>query len=429
MSNPRFNTRQEIERNQLEKLRALLAALIPENRFYSGRFRSARIRPHISSLQSFQLAMPFTSKQELVEDQRLHPPYGSNLTYPLEQYKRLSQTSATSGLPLRWLDTQQSWDWMLDCWRQVLEAGSVRPEDRLFFAFSFAPFLGFWTAFESAIRLGCLCIPGGGLSSAARLGMIRDNGVTLLFCTPTYALRLAEVASEEQVDLAETSVRMIFVAGEPGGSLPGVRARIETLWTGARVIDHHGMTEIGPVSYQCSKIRDRLHILESDYIPEVVDPQDGRPVAPGQTGELVLSNLGRTGSPLLRYRTGDLVSPGPRQACECGSRELALQGGILARTDEMVIVRGVNLYPSAVDEIVRACEGAGEYRVEIDTRRSLPELHIQVEPRSDLNDSESLSERLQKALNTALALRIPVSIVPPGSLPRFEMKARRWVRL
>jgi phenylacetate-CoA ligase len=429
MNSDRLENRISIKDKQLAKLRTLLATLARGNRFYTNKFRDAGTPSEISTLNDFQRTVPFTLKQEIVEDQRRYSPYGTNLTYPLAHYKRFSQTSATSGRPLRWLDTKESWNWMLNCWVQVFGAAGITEQDRLFFAFSFAPFLGFWTAFEAAASLGCLCIPGGGLSSAARLAMMMDNGVTVLCCTPTYALRLAEVAREEEVDLTSTEVEKILVAGEPGGSVPNVRSKIETLWGGARVVDHHGMTEIGPVSYQCPNRSDVLHILESDYIAELIDPQSGQPAEPSQTGELVLTNLGRLGSPLLRYRTGDLVKLAPVQPCECGSYEMALQGGILGRTDDMVTVRGVNLYPSAVDEVVRAYDEVGEYRVVIRTQRELAELTLEVEPSSHNLDPAKLADRLRKRLEKAFALRISASIVPSGSLPRFEMKARRWVRL
>jgi phenylacetate-CoA ligase len=429
MNSDRLENRTSIKDKQLAKLHTLLATLARGNHFYTNKFKDAGTPSVVSTLKDFQTTVPFTLKQEIVEDQRRHSPYGTNLTYPLAHYKRFSQTSATSGRPLRWLDTQESWNWMLNCWVQVFEAAGITDEDRLFFAFSFAPFLGFWTAFEAAVSLGCLCIPGGGLSSAARLAMMMDNGVTVLCCTPTYALRLAEVAREEEADLTRTEVKKILVAGEPGGSVPNVRSKIETLWGGARVLDHHGMTEIGPVSYQCPNRSDVLHILESDYIAELIDPQSGQPTDPGQTGELVLTNLGRLGSPLLRYRTGDLVKMAPGQPCECGSYEVALQGGILGRTDDMVTVRGVNLYPSAVDEVVRAYDEVGEYRVVIRTQRELAELTLEVEPSSNNLDPAKLADRLRKRLEKAFALRISASIVPSGSLPRFEMKARRWVRL
>jgi len=423
-----YPDRSSIEHDQFLKLRAILAELIPGNLFYSRKLQSVGIGPEISSLDDFLERMPFTSKKELVEDQSRTPPYGSNLTYPLGQYTRFSQTSATSGTPLRWLDTRESWQWMLDNWERIYQAARIECKDRLFFAFSFAPFLGFWTAFEAAVRMGCLCIPGGGLSSASRLKLILDNRVTVLLCTPTYALRLAEVAAEHKLDLSRGEVRKIIVAGEPGGSVPSLRARIERVWPGAVVVDHHGMTETGPVSYGCATRPSVLHIIESSYIAEVLDPGSNRRVHPGQRGELVLTNLGRTGSPLLRYRTGDLVEAAPEQPCQCGSYELALEGGILGRTDDMVIVRGVNIYPCAIDEILRQFEEVGEYRVEVNTTNALPELKIQIEPISQVKSLDILTKQIETLLQKTFALRIPVQAAPSGSLPRFEMKATRWVR-
>jgi phenylacetate-CoA ligase len=425
MTVSRFDPRDTIEQRQQDRLQLLLEAL-SENRFYSARLRAAGVPSHLA-LSEFLNRIPFTVKQDIADDQRLHPPYGTNLSYPLERYTRFCQTSGTSGSPIHWLDTPESWNWMLNCWTQVFQAAAIGPPDRLFFAFSFAPFLGFWTAFEAAVKLGVLSIPGGGLSSAARLGLIRENATTVLCCTPTYALHLAEVAKEEGFDLSSTKVSRIIVAGEPGGSIPNVRMRIESAWQGARVIDHHGMTETGPVSYQCPALPDVLHILESDFIAEVIDPQTGLAVASGQTGELVLTNLGRLGSPVLRYRTSDLVKRAESTACVCGSQEMALQGGILGRTDDMVTVRGVNLYPAAVEEIVRSCQGVGEYRVVFEKRRELAEVALEVEPSADCQDCSTLGERLRKILGRAFPLRIPVSVLPVGSLPRFEMKAKRWV--
>ena len=417
-----------VETEQLSKLNALVAALRTGNRFYLGKLRAARLESGISSLKEFTQRMPFTRKQEVIADQQNHPPYGTNLTFSLECYRRFSQTSGTTGRPMYWLDTVESWDWMLDNWTRVYGAAAITPQDHIFFAFSFGPFLGFWTAFECAARLGCLCIPGGGMSSASRLRTILDNGVTVLCCTPTYAIRLAEVAEQEKIGLCDTKVKTLILSGEPGGSIPGTRARIGSLWRGAHIVDHHGMTEVGPVSYGCPRHAGILHVIESSYIAEIIDPETGRGVEPGSSGELVLTNLGRVGSPLLRYRTGDVVQAATSSPCECGSYELALEGGILGRTDDMLVVRGVNVYPSAVEQIVRSCGDVAEYRVEIHTDRALPELKIQVEPVLGSNEA-GLAERLESSIRTAFNLRVSVSVVPAGNLPRFEMKAKRWVRI
>jgi phenylacetate-CoA ligase len=378
------------------QLTTLLDKILPANKFYARKLEDL---PSLTDL--------FTTKQELIDDQIANPPYGTNLTFPLDRYTRFCQTSGTSGHPLRWLDTTESWNWMLGNWDRVYQAAGITAQDHIFFAFSFGPFLGFWTAFEAATRMGALAIPGGGMRTSVRLRTILETRATVLCCTPTYAIRLAEAAAEEKLDLHASKVRRIVVAGEPGGSIASTRAHIEKLWPGAHVVDHHGMTETGPVSYGCPTRPGVLHVIESSYIAEAIG------------GELILTNLGRIGSPLIRYRTGDLVHA-VRGTCACGTNDLALEGGILGRTDDMVVVRGVNIYPTAIEEVLRS-EGVTEYRVEVRTERALTELRIQVE-------GNISTHHLESALTNAFSLRIPVSTVEIGTLPRFEAKARRWIR-
>lgn len=429
MSDPSATDRRAIQTDQLAKLRALIAELIPGNRFYTARFKQAGVTPDIESLEAFSERMPFTTKQDLVDDQQANPPYGSTLTYPIERYTRFHQTSGTTRSPIRWLDTNEGWDWMLGNWGCVYDAAGVGPGDRVMFTFSFGPFLGFWTAFECATKRGCLCLPGGGLSTEARLRMILANDATVLCCTPTYALRLVEVAAQSGIDLSTAKVRRVIVAGEPGGSIPATRQRIEQAWPNAKVIDHHGMTEIGPVSYQNPDRADVLHIIESSYYAEVIDPATGKAAPPGETGELVLTTLGRAGSPLLRYSTGDLVKPSVEPIPALGRADLALLGGILGRADDMVVVRSVNVYPSAVEEVVRGHADVAEYRVEVRQVRAMTELKLLVEPSPDCADVAALVEQLETDLRGSLSLRIAVEIVARDALPRFEMKAKRWVRV
>ena len=418
------SSREKLERIQLAKLRELLAAVRPDNAFYEAKLDQAGIDDSVASLAAFRANCPFTTKPELAGDHAANPPYSSNLTFPLERYTRIHQTSGTSGAPLRWLDTPESWQWMIDNWCDIFSAAGVGANDRVFFAFSFGPFIGFWLAFEAGEALGALSIPGGGLSSAARLRAIFTHDANVLCCTPTYALRLAEVAKEEDIDMAKSPVRTIVVAGEPGGSIPATRKRLEEAWPGATVFDHHGMTEVGPVTYQCPAQAGVLHVLEEAYLPETIDQKTAEPVAAGGTGELVLTTLGRHGSPLIRYRTGDLVTTA-ESPCPCGRLNLALQGGILGRADDMVVVRGVNVYPSAIEEILRSTGGVAEYRVRISHDDALVEMSVEVEP--DGENDNGLPKRLAKAFQESLALRVPVKLVEPGALPRFELKARRWI--
>lgn len=398
----------------LDRLRALLAEIVPTNRFVQARLGEIG---ELHDLADFSARVPFTHKVELAADQAAHPPYGSNLTYPPDRYTRFCQTSGTSGRPLAILDTNESWRWMLGNWEQIYRAAGVAPGARVYFAFSFGPFLGFWTAFEAAAQHGCLCLPGGGLSSAARVRALIEHRAEVLCCTPTYALRLIETAREEQLDLTAAEVRTIIVAGEPGGSVPAIRERISAGWNGAKVVDHYGMTEVGPVAYEDPQREGVLRLIEDSYFAEVVEPGGTTTVPEGGVGELVLTPLGRTSWPLLRYRTGDLVK-WSRDGCG-----LALEGGIIGRADDMIVVRGVNIYPTAVESVVRAIAEIGEYRALVSRRGAMAELALQIE-----SDADTAAARLERALNQAFSLRIPVTCVPAGTLPRFEMKARRWVR-
>ena len=427
-----FPTREAIRAGQLLSLNELLRQTIPGNAFYTHKILERSVPREFHTLQDFTAAFPFTTKNEIARDQEQHPLYGSNLTFPLERYSRFHQTSGTSGKPLRWLDTPESWDQLVRCWSEVFQAAGVTQKDAAYFAFSFGPFLGFWLAFEAAARLGVLSIPGGGLSTIGRLKTILETKATVLCCTPSYALHLADAARQEQIDLSRSHVRLIIVAGEPGGSLPATRGAIERLWPGARVFDHHGMTETGPITYECPAQPCRLHVIEWAYLPEVIDPKTAHTVEDGAAGELVVTTLQRIGSPLIRYRTGDLVKIASHHAqsepCACGRFDLALEGGILGRTDDMVVVRGVNIYPTAVEQIIREFQEIAEYQVRISHKSAMAEMHIVIEPAREVKHVAGLVAAVEKALQTSFSLRIPVTTAHPNTLPRAELKAKRWLK-
>lgn len=408
---------------QFGRLRALLSEVLPGNRFLARKL--AGVRPEGIRGPADLARLPFTTKPELAEDQATHPPYGSNLSFPVERYSRLHQTSGTStGRPLRWLDTPESWEAVLRCWQVSFPVMGLSPADRVFFPFSFGPFIGFWSAFEAASRFGALVLPGGGMPSTARLRFLVEHEATVVFATPTYALHLAELAAKERIDLAGSSVRMLVVAGEPGGTIPATRRRIEEVW-GARVFDHYGMTEIGPVAVEAVDTPGEMLLLESEYIAEVLTPNGSDPVPPGEFGELVLTNLARTGSPMLRYRTGDIVrvatTPDP-----VGRTWRRLAGGILGRADDMIHVRGNNLYPAAIEAIVRRFPAVAEYRIHVDHTGPLADLRIEVEP-CDGHDGGALADAVGRAVRDELLFRVEVTAAACGTLPRFELKARRLV--
>jgi phenylacetate-CoA ligase len=410
-------SRSQIEVHQLSRLQDGLARIIPRNRFYQQKLQVSGTNqpPDIESLEDLS-HLPFTTKRELVADQEANPLFGSNLTYPVSNYVRLHQTSGTTGQPLKILDTQESWDWWAACWTTIYHAAGVGPDDIVFLAFGFGPFIGFWSAYEGAKRVGALTVPGGGMDSVQRLRTIQEIGATVLVCTPSYALHLAEVAQEHGMDMRESKVCVTIHAGEPGASIPATRERIERAW-GASTYDHAGMTEMGAYGFMCSQ-QQGLHVNEGEFIAEILDPGTGQPVEEGQTGELVLTNLGRWGSPAIRYRTGDLVRRGGYR-CSCGRTFLSLVGGVLGRVDDMLIVRGVNIYPSALADVLHRFPEISEYRVIVTQEGSMDEIALQVECPADL------IAQIEQELHIAFSLRVPVEAVAQGSLPRFELKAKR----
>jgi phenylacetate-CoA ligase len=412
---------------QGRRLGELVTTIYRRNGFYTRKFDDAGLSIDRLQFPRDLERLPVTTKAELNADQAANPPWGTALTEPLERYTRYCQTSSTTGRPLRWIDTNESWQFLLECWKAVYRGARVGPGDRVFFPFSFGPFLGFWAGFEAGPQMGLHCIPGGGMSSQIRLAMIESVGATVVCCTPTYALRLAEIAAHERPlrPLAESTVRLLIVAGEPGGSIPPTRERIERSW-GARVIDHHGLTEVGPVSFECWEAPGYLHVNEGEFIAEVFDPATGRAVPDGEHGELVVTNLGRTASPVIRYRTGDIVVR-RRTPCPCGRTWARLEGGILGRADDMVNIKGVNVYPVGIETVVRRFAEVVEFRSVVSASAAMRSLRLEIEVGPHTGDEAAIAARVAYQLREALGLTVAVNVVPGGTLPRFEMKANRFV--
>jgi phenylacetate-CoA ligase len=248
-------------------------------------------------------------------------------------------------------------------------------------------------------------------------------GITAMCCTPTYALRLVELAREEGFDLSTIPMRATVHAGEPGASLPAVKARIEAAW-GAKCYDHAGASEVGALSFECQAQPGAIHAIDSEFIVEAIDPATGRPVAAGEEGELVVTNLGRIGYPVIRYRTGDVVRVDDTP-CSCERTFTLFTGGVIGRADDMVVVRGVNIYPAAVENLLRRHKAVDEFRISITRVREMAEMHIEIEC-LDGSDHEDTARAVRAAFESTLGLRPEVTTVPRGTLPRFELKAQRF---
>lgn len=413
-ANPR-----DLRRHQLTRLNLLLHRAVSDHEFY--RHKYAGIDLPLDSLDDIT-RIPLLEKREMLSDRNARI---CGLSH--DRYVRVHQTSGTTGRPLRVLDTAEDWSWWLDCWQYILDAANITPHDSAFLAFSYGPFIGFWTAHESLVARGVKVIPGGGMDSVSRLNTIRECEATVLCCTPTYALHLIAVAARHGIDLRSGSIRKIIVAGEPGGSIPEVRSRIESAW-GAQLIDHSGATEVGAWGFGTVDGKG-LHVIESEFIAELLVFTDtephGRPANEGELSELVITGLGRYGAPAIRYRTGDLVRG--RRDDTLGNRFLVLDGGIIGRADNMVVVRGVNIFPSSIEAVVRHVAGNTEYRVIQSQVDAMTQLRVEIEVgQTGFTNASELTAKLTAALREQLGLRIDVRSLPTGTLPRSEGKSKRW---
>ena len=411
--------REALMQIQFKKLQLMLEPLLETNAFYRRKLTAAGIRrpQDVGGIEDYW-RLPFTTKDELSADQAAHPPYGTNLTFPRERYTRIHQTSGTKGEPLRWLDTDESWNWFARGWAALYKAVGVTSMDRVFFAFSFGPYVGFWSAYEGARLIGALSVPGGGMSSHQRAKAIVADDISVLVCTPTYALHLAEVAAEAGIDIAHSSVRITLHAGEPGASLAGTKRRIEAAW-GARCYDQVGATLVGAWGFECPA-QAGVHFNEGEFICEVIDPATG---LAAHEGELVITNLGRLGMPIIRYRTGDRVRL-QTAACTCGRTFSRAEGGVIGRIDDVLVVRGVNVFPSAIEDVVRRFPEVGEFAADVYRRHELDEMELRLEV--NRADPEGVAAAVARDLRNGLGLRVVVKPVPYGTLPHFDRGARRF---
>ena len=407
--------RPALESLQLVKLNRLLKAIVPASPLY--RQKLGTTAPQLELLAELA-ELPMTTKEDLVHAEA----NDQWRTAADEAYVRFHQTSGSSGRPLTVLDTADDWAWWIATWQHVLDAAQISAGDTALLAFSFGPFIGFWSALDALTARGVRAITAGGMTSAARIDLIERTGATRLFCTPSYALHLAEEGRERGIDVANLSIETLVVAGEPGGSLPAVRNRIETAW-GAQVVDHAGATEVGPWGFGDANSTDEpgLRLIESEFIPEFLSVETGKPAEQNELSHLVLTPLGRAGSPVVRYRTGDLVRPQWTDSGTC--RFVRLGGGVISRADDMMVIRGVNIYPTAIEQILHGFPEIVEHRLIVRKRGEMDELVVEVEDRLEQ------PTRIADELRLRLGLKVEVRLATAMSLPRSEGKSRRFVDL
>ena len=430
MWNPMVETMDSatLEELQVRRFREQAVYVHENSPFYRAKFDEADLDPTSIETMADIRKVPTTSKDELREAQTTEPfPYGDLLAVSPEEVTEYHQTSGTTGQPVRQADSWQDWEWWGECWATVLWAQGVRPDDRVFFPFSYNVFVAFWAAHYAAERIGAEIVPGGNLSSVQRVRKMDELDVTVFASTPTYALRLAEVAEEEGFDPAGMTVERIVCAGEPGASIPGTKDRIENRW-GASVYDHAGATEAGAWGFSCNSESTGIHVNEADFLVEVLD-EEGQPVADGEQGEIVITPLAREAQPYLRFELRDLVEIHSGEICDCGRTFRFAKGGVLGRSDDLTKVNGVLLSPTAIEDTVRQCGVVSdEYRVAIE-KHDQKDIDVITLICESASGGESTTEEIERTLREDLKgttnLTFQVDVEEHESLERFELKADR----
>ncbi|HWC78820.1 MAG TPA: AMP-binding protein [Pseudonocardiaceae bacterium] len=426
-------SRPDLRALQLAKLRRVAEWAENRSPYYKRAFAAAGF--HAEQLRTWADIdrIPFLTREDWMRSQTEHPPYGDLPVTGPERAIRVHTTSGTSGrTPLRALDSRKDWAWAADMWCYALWGVGVRPHDIGYVAFGYGSFIGFWGLHNGLEKIGALTVPGGAQTTRQRVNQIVEFGATVVASTPTYALRLAQEAESLGIDLRDGPVRTVILSGEPAGSIPETKALIEQRW-GAKAFDTAGMTEVSTIfMFEPADQPGGCHIIEDHFIEQVVDPETGKELGYGERGERVCTSFGRSTTPLLRYRTADLAVKAPGSRASSGRTWDLYEGGIIGRVDDMKLVRGTNVYPGAIEAIVRGFEGIEEFQIRIEHEGDRDEIRLLVETVPTMGQPawDAMAARLVVELADAHeGLRFLLQRAETGALPRFELKAKRFTDL
>ena len=420
--------RARLDALHLAKLQKLAAYVYEYSPFYRRRFDEVGLKPgDIRNLDDFKRNVPITDKNDLLALQQERPPYGDTLTLPLEMVAHHVETSGSTGAPLAVPYSAYDTERVGESWTYGFWDHGIRPSDSLYFAFNWGNFAGFWSCYFGARRMGCRVISGGGADSQGHIRNILRLKPTVLISTPTFALRLAEVAREMGEDIANSSIKFTYHAGEPGPfALPAMKKAIDEAW-GADSGELLGIAEIEAFAPGCAE-RDGVHVNEMSVFSWSMDPETGKECAIGEIGENIISSYTYSAQPLLNYRSHDLVRRVHDCACGCTWEKLA--GVVLGRTDYMVTVRGTNVYQSAVENIIGEIDGVSPfYQLVLDREGANDRMTIEFEPDKAITKSKwpSLAKTIGERIQKALHVRLETKPVPPEGLPRYDLKTKRII--
>lgn len=429
--NPLLETlpQERIRRLQFKKFKRIFQWAYDHSKFHRALYEKAGIKP--ADMKSFDdiRHVPKVEKAMMRDIQGKAPfPYGDALCVPLEEVTIFHQTSGTTGQPIYQPDTWADWEWFGESWAFILWAQGYRPTDRVFIPFGYNVFVAFWAGHYAAEKLGCEVIPGGVLDTKARVLKIQELEATAMMGTPTYMLSMAATARDKLgIDPSTLSIEKITCAGEPGASIPSTKKRMEEAW-GAKVYDHAGATEIGAWSYECTAQPGGMHVNEAFFLVEIEDMETGAIIdEPGKRGKMIVTALDRQAQPCVRFDSKDIIE-WASEPCPCGRSFRVVQGGVVGRADDITKVKGVLLAPSAIEEVVRGIDGlSDEYEVVVDKKGDVDKISLKVEllPERE-NQRDRIEAQLVDQLRLKTNLRYDLEFREYGTLPRYEVKAKRF---
>ena len=427
----------------LERLKEQLHYVYSELPFYRRLYDDHGVKPDdVQSLEDFTTKIPVITKKMLVADQEANPVFGSyTKEFPQDQIARIHGSSGTSGKPTLYGVSQRDWDRSADVHAMAQWCAGIRPDDLFQVGFPFSLFFGGWGVIQGAERIGATLFPLGVIDSERHLELLFRLQATAFSATPSYCLHLLSIAERMGLDVANGPVRHLLVGGEPGGSLPGTKELIEAGW-GATCADAGSTSEMYPfqTNVGCEEGQG-THLITDEVYTEIADRDDSNAPAPeGSRGAIIYTHLWRESQPMIRFWAGDETWM-TRETCSCGRTYPRLPEGVLGRLDDMLVIRGVNIYPSMVEMALRSVDDLGaEFVIQVEKRGALDEVQVLAElgeaaakAVSDLpaNDAASRRKAIIKEAETRLRqltnIRVPVALLDPGALPATTFKARRVV--
>ena len=430
--NPILETlpREKLQALQVKKFRRIMAWAYEHSKFHRKLYEEAGVEPGDIRTMADVARVPKVEKSMMREIQKKEPyPYGDMLCVPLEEVTEFHQTSGTTGQPVYQPDTWQDWEWWAEAWAYILYAQGYRASDRVFIPFGYNVFVAFWSGHYGAEKLGCEVVPGGVLNTEARVLKMQELRATAMMATPTYVLGMADTARKKLgIDPAkDLTIERITCAGEPGASIPATKKRMEEAW-GAKVYDHIGATEIGAWSYECQEQPGGLHVNEGLFLVQIEDTETGEIIEePGKPGKMVITAFDRIAQPCIRFDSKDIIV-WHEDRCGCGRTYRMIKGGVIGRADDITKVKGVLLAPTAIEEVVRGIPELGdEYEVVVKKKGDMDDISLKVELQPEAQGrKEEVLGVLVDQLRVKTNLRYNISFHPYGSLPRYDVKARRF---